>query len=641
MGKNWDPDTVIHDLHEEFISGGLSAIKHTYVDEKLCNAARRKFGKYGAAVDRMFKEHGIDHTFEDVKKAPTKGSQRYDEKAFKWLYDRWKSGKYLDISELYRAEGTPIHTLIHETRYRSMENIIDELKRRYPDVDITYEQIKERSKQRKYDEQRTWSLQKIKERILAHHERGVELGDPHYLSYTNMVDIDSDLVSVASSSYLKGWEKSVMATSDEFGLGLDYTEIRKDKDWDKEKIDARIKEIGNQDPMLLLEPAIMDIDKRVFEAALRPSNYGAWIKAVETNGFDYKKLQRRHKKERHEKRKEELGERIFEHFKDGRRLDRKLILGIDKQLVHGAEYRPYFQGSWYEAVGYAIRHNLNFAIITRKHEEAAAELMRVYNIRNDPEFRRFSLLASYRGDNDIEARNRFIKENMGLLWDFAQKEYEARKSRSQPTLSVEALVNEGMFGMIRGMDKFDFARDVKISTYIGEWIRSLMQRANINLSREIRIPVNVVMNRKRIYGLIEKRKEDGIFLTEEEIAEELGMNIDRVKRALLKQPISMHDYVGDGDTEFEHFIEDTKTPLPDDVAIYSGTREKVTSAMDKLEPRERYILEQRFYKERTLEDVGNDFNITRERVRQIQDEALEKLGSGKTRQELMELYADS
>ncbi len=229
----------------------------------------------------------------------------------------------------------------------------------------------------------------------------------------------------------------------------------------------------------------------------------------------------------------------------------------------------------------------------------------------------------YRGEL---ARNRLIEANTRLVVSVAKK-YIAQ---GVPLLD---LVQEGNIGLMKAVEKFDYHRGFKFSTYATWWIRQGITRALAQQSRLIRLPVHAGDQIRRIYRVVEQFEQDeGRRPTSEEIAEQTGIpesKVDRLMR-ISRYPVSLERPVGDeGDTEFGDFIEDEDSPAPSDMAWRQLLREALQEVMSSLSQRESRILRMRFGlrdgKAHTLEEVGEKFGLTRERIRQIEHQALARL----------------
>ncbi len=295
-----------------------------------------------------------------------------------------------------------------------------------------------------------------------------------------------------------------------------------------------------------------------------------------------------------------------------------------------------------DTVGLYLKEMARVPLLTLEEEVRLAKLLEVGNkaalaLRNNGASGKKRKALEKAVEEGLAAREHLITANTRLVVSIAKK----YMGRGVPFLD---LIQEGNLGLMKAVEKFDYRRGYRFSTYATWWIRQTITRAIADQGRTIRVPVHMSDSIRRLYKVARQlEQEQGRKPTPEEIADEMGVDPRKV-RWMLKvswQPLSLERPVGEEeDSELGNFIEDNSTPTPPQTAYQNLLREKVEEVLSTLTPREACILRLRFGlhngRSYTLEEVGKKFGLTRERIRQIEGKALRRLRHPRRSRQLRE-----
>jgi len=324
----------------------------------------------------------------------------------------------------------------------------------------------------------------------------------------------------------------------------------------------------------------------------------------------------------------ELNKKLL--LREGKMLRMAISAGVKREdfISHYLNFN--FEKNWIQSL-LATKDKNWEKFINRNHLEINKNIEEIREIQAAselplPEFRRIVGTVQQGERSANRAKKEMIESNLRLVISIAKK-YTNRG------LQFLDLIQEGNIGLMKAVDKFEYRRGYKFSTYATWWIRQAITRSIADQARTIRIPVHMIETINKIVRTTRQiMSEIGREPTPNELAERLHMPLDKVKKVLkiAKEPISLETPVGDEeDSSLGDFIEDKNALIPIDAAVKSSLRDTTTRILSSLTPREERVLRMRFgigmNSDHTLEEVGQQFSVTRERIRQIEAKALRKL----------------
>jgi len=309
------------------------------------------------------------------------------------------------------------------------------------------------------------------------------------------------------------------------------------------------------------------------------------------------------------------------------------IIEVDTEILAGPDFQEGFgiaiadlESSLDDPVRMYLREIGRVPLLTADEEVRLAQIMERGKMERQ-RAERLRVAANRRYlEEGLEAQRRLTEANLRLVVSVAKK-YIGRG------MNLLDLIQEGNIGLIRAVEKFDYTKGYKFSTYATWWIRQAITRAIADQARTIRIPVHMVETINRLIRISRRLLQDlGREPTSEEIAEQMEISAEKVREIIKvsQEPVSLETPIGEeDDSHLGDFLEDHTALAPAEAASHQLLKEQVEDVLDSLTERERKVLQLRFGlddgRSRTLEEVGREFHVTRERIRQIEAKALRKL----------------